>query len=149
MLSSGLLRQIKDLQNAVKESINYFDINYSGIDDKGSITVRGISCVLQKYKIWLMSDSFDYHRNPDYGGFLGKYVIKTPLSEANAKTIEANLRLETEKNFPDINLLDCKVVANMNKRRWEISVVPQDKRSGLIDNSMVSKDGSAIVCNVE
>ena len=149
MLSSGLLKQINDLKDSIKASINYFDVNYKGIDEKGGIGIYGIACVLQKYKIWLMSEMGDYHRRPEYGGFLSKYVVKTPLSEANAKAIEANLRMETEKNFPDINLIDCKVVANMSKRRWEITVVPQDKRSGLIDNSMVSKDGSAIVCSVE
>lgn len=149
MLDSGLLKQIKQLQNSLKDSIDYFDVNYKGIDDKGSITVKGISCVLQKYKLWLVSDKYDYHRNPDYGGFLGKYVVKTPLSVANAKTIEANLRMETESNFPTIKLLDCRVVANMDKRRWEIAVVPQDTRSGLIDNSMVTGAGSSIVCYVE
>ena len=149
MLNSGLLRQINELKNSLKESINYFDVNYKGIDEKGSIGIYGVNCVLQKYKLWLMSDNYDYHRNPNYGGFLAKYVVKTPLSDANAKVIESNLRLETEANFPTINLVECKIVANMNKRRWEISVAPQDKRSGLIDNSMVSGQGSAIVCYVE
>jgi hypothetical protein len=146
MLSSGLLKQIKELKNSFKESINYFDVNYKGIDKNGSITLLGLPCVLQKYKIWLMSDAFDYHRNPGFGGFLENNVVKVPLSEANAKSIESKLRMETEQAFPDINLIECKVVANLNKRRWEITVVPQDKRSGLIDDSMVSADGSAIIC---
>lgn len=149
MLDSGLLKQIKELQNSFKESINYFDVNYKGIDENGSIGVKGISCVLQKYKLWLMSDNYDYHRNPAFGGFLTKYVVKTPLSDSNAAVIEANLRLETEANFPTIKLLEVRVKANMAKRRWEIAVVPQDTRSGLIDNSMVSGTGSVIACSVE
>lgn len=146
MLSSGLLKQIKNLQNSMKDSIDYFDVNYKEIDEKGSIAVRGLPCVLQKYKLWLMSDKYDYHRSPGYGGFLTKYVVKTPLSEANALSIQSSLIVETEKNFPDIKLLECKIIPNFSQRRWEIKVVPQDKRSGLIDDSMVSEDGSSILC---
>ena len=45
MLSSGLLKQINDLKNSIKESINYFDVNYKGIDEKGGIGIYGIAAV--------------------------------------------------------------------------------------------------------
>lgn len=149
MLNSGLLKQIKELQNSLKESVRYFDINYQGIDKTGSIGIRGTSCILQKYKLWLLSDNYEYHRKPEYGGFLAKYVVKTPLSQDNADTIAANLKMETEINFPDIRLLDCQVTANLSKRQWEIIVVTQDLKSGIIDDSMAKDTGSAIVYKVE
>jgi hypothetical protein len=46
MLSSGLLKQINDLKNSIKESINYFDVNYKGIDEKNAQTL------LKKFKVF-------------------------------------------------------------------------------------------------
>lgn len=141
MVSPSIAKQINNLRNSIKEQINYFDVNFKDIDNSGSIHVSNLACVTQAYKIWLMSDMYDYHRRPNMGGFLVKNVIKKPLSKENAKIIESQLIKETGEIFPTINVLKCEVTANLARRRWEIRIAIQDKRSGLIDSSMASDDG--------
>lgn len=141
MVSSSIAKQINSLRKSIKEQINYFDVNFKDIDKNGSIQVSNLACVTQAYKIWLMSDMYDYHRRPTMGGFLVKNVIKKPLSDENAKIIESQLIRETGEIFPTINVLKCEVTANMARRRWELRIAIQDKRSGLIDSSMSTDDG--------
>lgn len=141
MVSSSIAKQINSLRKSIKEQINYFDVNFKDIDKNGSIHVSNLACVTQAYKIWLMSDMYDYHRRPAMGGFLVKNVIKKPLSTENAKIIESQLIKETGEIFPTINVLKCEVTANMARRRWELRIAIQDKRSGLIDSSMSTDDG--------
>lgn len=141
MVSSSIAKQINSLRKSIKEQINYFDVNFKDIDKNGSIQVSNLACVTQAYKIWLMSDMYDYHRRPGMGGFLVKNVIKRPLSAENAKIIESQLIKETGEIFPTINVLKCEVTANMARRRWELRIAIQDKRSGLIDSSMSTDDG--------
>lgn len=143
-VDSSILKQIKSLRNAIKDQVNYFDVNYKGIDDNESIYVSSISCVIQAFKIWLMSDINDYPRQPSKGGFLVRNVIKKPLSKSNASSIASELQSETKLEFPTINLLKCEVTANIAKRRWEIRIAAQDTRSGLIDTSMDTDNGMVI-----
>ena len=140
MVSSSIAKQISSLSKSIKDQINYFDVNFKDIDSNGSILVKDLACVTQAFKIWLMSDMNDYHRRPSMGGFLVRNVIKRPLSADNAKVIESLLIKETGEVFPTINILKCEVTANMARRRWEVRVAIQDKRSGLIDASMMDED---------
>lgn len=144
MLTSGIIKQIESLRNSIKETISYWDVNYAGLNKKDTINVSDLDCVVQAYKIWLMSDVNDYHRNPGKGGFLVKNVIKAPLTATNAEVIKAKLITETKSAFPTINLLKCEVTANINRRRWEIRVAIQDTRTGLIDSSMATEKGAII-----
>lgn len=148
MVSSVLLKNIKTLKNSLKESISYVDLNYKGIDSDGSVTVDNEKAVGDRYRLWLQTGTYDYHRNPNFGGFMEEYVIKRPLSEDNARYIETMLRSETHAKFPEIELVDCKVTPNFSQRRWEIKVSVLDKRTGVLDESMLGDNGTTIVQTV-
>lgn len=144
-VSSVLLKNINTLKAALKDSIDYVDLRYNGIDDTGSVTINDEKCIMDKYKIWLQSGTNDFHRNPAYGGFLEKEVVKTPLSSANAEAIKSKLYARTAELFPNIELVECEVNANMTKRRWEIKVAVMDLTTGLVDTSMFNTNGSTII----
>jgi hypothetical protein len=152
-------KSIKTFYSSMKENIDYVDLNFRGIvnrtrmftDDKGNkqsyveqtVGVEGVACLRDKFRIWLMSDDGDYHRNPGVGGFLVKNVVKRPFIDANCPVIEALLRAEAEEKFPQLELLDVKVTCDHTTRRWNIKISILDKKTGLIDNTMYV-DGEAI-----
>ena len=106
-------KSIKTFYSSMKENIDYVDLNFRGIvnrtrtftDDKGNkqsyteqtVGVEGVACLRDKFRIWLMSDDGDYHRNPGVGGFLVKNVVKRPFIDSNCPVIEALLRAEAEE----------------------------------------------------
>lgn len=143
-ISSTLLKNISKLRASLKDEIDYIDVSYKGLDDKGSVTVYDEKCVIQRYKIWLQSDEYDYIRRPEFGGFLTRHVIKTPLLEGNERLIESQLRAETKSFFPDIILDKVEVKADIPKRAWTIKVSVTDRKTGLSDNSMFDSGISII-----
>ena len=109
MINSVMLQNIEALKSSLKENISYIDVRYNDIDEYGSITVENGTAVINRFKIWLQSGSTDYHRNPELGGFMEKYVVKKPLTEDSCRQIEANLKAESFKYFPEITITDIKV----------------------------------------
>ena len=147
MVNSVMLQNIEALKSSLKENISYVDVRYNDIDENGSITVENGTAVINRFKIWLQSGSFDYHRNPELGGFMEKFVFKKPLTEDSCRQIEANLKAETYKYFPEITLTNVSVNCNLARRRWEIRVSVLDNKTGILDESMFSEDGSFIIYN--
>ena len=96
-------KSIKTFYSSMKENIDYVDLNFRGIvnrtrtftDDKGNkqsyteqtVGVEGVACLRDKFRIWLMSDDGDYHRNPGVGGFLVKNVVKRPFIDSNLSIV--------------------------------------------------------------
>ena len=76
-----------------------------------------------------------------------KHVVKKPLTEDSCRQIEANLKAEAFKYFPEITITDVNVNCNLAKRRWEIRVSVLDNKTGILDESMFSDDGSFIIYN--
>lgn len=147
MISSVMLQNIEALKSSLKENVSYIDVRYNDIDEYGSITVENGTAVINRFKIWLQSSSTDYHRNPELGGFMEKYVVKKPLTEDSCRQIEANLKAEAFKYFPEITITDINVSCNLVKRRWEIRVSVLDNKTGILDESMFSDNGSFIIYN--
>lgn len=147
MINSVMLQNIEALKSSLKENIAYVDVRYNDIDENGSISVENGAAVINRFKIWLQSGSSDYHRNPDLGGFMEKYVVKKPFIEESCRQIEANLKAEAFKYFPEITITDVSVNCNLVKRRWEIKVAVLDNKTGILDESMFSEDGSFIIYN--
>lgn len=147
MINSVMLQNIEALKSSLKENISYIDVRYNDIDEYGSITVENGTAVINRFKIWLQSGSTDYHRNPELGGFMEKYVVKKPLTEDSCRQIEANLKAESFKYFPEITITDINVNCNLVKRRWEIRVSVLDNKTGILDESMFSDNGSFIIYN--
>ena len=145
MVNSVLLKNINSLRSSLKENISYIDLNYRGIDNNESVSVHDEKAVSDRFKIWLQSGAFDYHRNPEFGGFLETHVTKKPLSEETCRQIEAELKAEANAKFPEITLLDCNVSCNLSLRRWEIKVSVLDNKTGLLDESMSGNNGTKIV----
>lgn len=142
-----MLQNIEALRASLKESVSYIDVRYNDIDEYGSITAENGKAVINKFKIWLQSGKYDYHRNPNLGGFMETHVVKKPLTEESCRQIEANLKAEAFKHFPDITILNVQCNCNLVRRRWEIRVAVLDNKTGILDESMFSENGSFITYN--
>lgn len=152
-------KAIKNFYSSMKENVDYVDLNFRGIvnrtrsftDDEGNkktyteqtVGIEGVACLRDKFRIWLMSDDGDFHRQPGVGGFLVKNVVKRPFIDENCPVIEALLKSEAEERFPQLEIRDVKVTCDHVRRRWNIKVSILDKKTGLIDNTMYV-DGEAI-----
>ena len=141
MVNSVLIKNIKTLQATLKENISYTDVNFRGIIDD-TIEVKNESCLIDVFRIWLMSASNDYHRQPGAGGFL-ETVVKKPFCDDSCAVIEAALKSETEKKFPNIKIKRIDVRANKATHQWEIQVAIMDEATGLKDETMYLR-GEAI-----
>lgn len=162
MVNSVLLQNIKTLEATINENIAYTDVNFRGIvnrtkevtDENGrkkqyveqTVTVSNAACLRDQFRIWLMSCTNDFHRNPNNGGFLEKNVVKRPFIDENCPVIEALLRSEAESKFPNLKIMDIEVKCNHSTRQWMIKVSILDKKTGLVDNTMYV-DGEAIAVN--
>lgn len=158
-LENKVEKAIKTFYSSMKENVDYVDLNFRGIvskvstfkDDAGNkknyieqtVGVSGIECLRDKFRIWLMSDSGDFHRNPENGGFLAKNVVKRPFIDSNCPVIEALLKAEAEDRFPQLQIMDVKVTCDHTTRRWIIKVSILDKKTGIIDDTMYL-DGEAV-----
>lgn len=142
-----MLQNIEALRSSLKENISYIDLRYNDIDEYGSITVENSKAVINRFKIWLQSGKYDYHRNPELGGFMETHVVKKPFTEDSCRQIEANLKAEAYKHFPEITVTNVQCVCNLAKRRWEIRVSVLDNKTGILDESMFSENGSFITYN--
>jgi hypothetical protein len=145
-------KAIKSFYSSMKENVDYVDLNFRGIanqtktftDDDGNkkqyveqtVGIEGVACLRDKFRIWLMSDDGDFHRNPGEGGFLAKNVVKRPFIEASCPVIEALLKSAAESKFPQLEIYDVKVYLDKPNRRWNIKVSILDKKTGIIDNTM-------------
>ena len=164
MVNSVLIKNIKSLQSSLNENVSYVDLNFRGIvnqtteitDDDGNkkeyveqtVTVKDEACLRDQFRIWLMSASNDFHRNPDNGGFLEKHVVKRPFIDDNCPVIEALLKSEAESKFPNIKVMDVSVSCNHSTRQWMIKVSLLDKKTGLIDNTMYV-NGEAVAVDTD
>lgn len=151
-MENRLEQSLKKFYSSLKENLDYVDLNFRGIsnqiktftDENGNkqtyvdqtIKVEGVSCVRDKFRIWLMSDEGDFHRKPKEGGFLVKNVVKKPFIDSNCTVIEALLKSAAEERFPQLEILDVKVRCDHGLRRWIINISILDKKTGLVDNTM-------------
>jgi hypothetical protein len=152
MIENRIEKAIKTFYSSVKESIDYVDLNFRGItnqtksftNDKGekqsyikqTVELSGVACLRDKFRIWLMSDDGDFHRHPDYGGFLAKNVVKRPFTQSSCNVIAALLRVEAEREFPQLEIVDVDVTCDTTHGCWNIKVSIKDNKTGLIDNTM-------------
>lgn len=164
MVNSVILKNIKSLQSSIKENVSYIDLNFRGLqtkvvtktDEFGNTTqlntvtceVENTACLRDQLRIWLMSCTNDFHRNPENGGFLEKNVIKRPFVKENCAVIEALLKSEIERKFPNIKIMDAVVTLDTSNRRWLINLSILDKKTGLVDDTMyINGEAIAISTN--
>lgn len=145
MINSVMLKNIQSLRSSINENISYTDLNFRGIVND-SVTVSDAACLRDQFRIWLMSDENDFHRQPEKGGFLAKNVVKKPFIDSNCPIIEALLVSEAEQKFPNIKIVDVSVKCNHSTNQWNIQVSILDKKTGLVDNTMFL-NGEAICIN--
>lgn len=138
--SNPITRNLKSISQSVLDMVDYVDIPYYVVrTGKPSVIHQG-SVLINTYKIWLQSDSTDYHRNYGYGGFLESQEALKRLDPSKADTIKQNLIDMTAEKFPDINLLSCDVVCVPENREWRIKVSVYDKTTGLTGLDMIKND---------
>lgn len=151
-MQNRLEKSIRTLYSSLKENIDYVDLNFMGIgtrvrtftDDNGikkeyterTAEVSGVACLRDRFKIWLMSDQGDFHRNPEKGGFLTRNVVKRPFIDDNCPIIAALLKSEAESKFPELKIMDVDVSCDHSTRQWKIKVSILDQKTGLVDNTM-------------
>ena len=120
MVNSVLVKNIQTLVESINQNVSYVDLNFRGIvdqkkeiiDDKGNkkeyiqqtVEVRNVNCLLDQFRIWLMSSQGDFHRRPEEGGFLEKNVVKKPFIDSNCPIIAALLKSEAEARFPNLKI---------------------------------------------
>ena len=114
---------------AIEASVNGVDLNLKGFsleDLSTEFTLTGTEANRNRVKLWLYSAPGDYVREPDKGGplyaLLGKH-----LNEENAESISDALTLGFNSFFSgDLTLVDCKVIADFDARRWKITLYVND-----------------------
>ena len=141
MAKSLLVKDLKNLNTLLENKLNFIDIDYN-VSDPGtshgkthtrSMITKNEYALLNGYRMWLQSKNYDYIRMPYFGGLFSSALNdRFHLSKDNEEAVADLIRTETEEKWPDINLLDCKVTANVSKREWLIRIVAQDKNTRLV-----------------
>lgn len=142
-IKSVLLDNFDDLQSKLSNPINYVDIDYNllnpessqGFTKTRSTILHGDYAILNAYRLWLQSKKYDYIRSPTFGGIF-EFMLndKFSFSTDNEENVAEYIREKTASHWPQIVLLGVEVKADMNSRIWNIHLIAQDKRSGMILN---------------
>lgn len=147
MAGSILLRDIVELNSRLQENINYVDLNYSGVKEKNGkkyIKIEKGTPILNAYKLWLQSGEHDYIRRAGYGGFFARNLNQYEFSPDSEKQIQDDLIDLSNRLFPSINILSCKVTCYPTLRKWGVKVVVSDKNTGLVAADMVTESGTIV-----
>ena len=139
MIKSTILRNLKTLKTSVLQNFSMADLRYDGIVDD-SVTVKNGNCLMNSVKIWLQTGEFDFHRNPDKGGWIEKSLVKKPLNSSTTSSAGASLKTSLEKEFPDITVLDVDVSYTLSPRCWYVKLSVMDKNTGVIGSDTITLD---------
>lgn len=97
-----------------------FDYDLSGsVDSQGKIKeVYNEDALINSVKLWIASLGNERLRNPGSGGYILPLLMK-PMIEVDSEQLEMAMRDGFEQDFsPILKLLDLKITADLQKRRW-------------------------------
>ena len=131
--------------------IDYIDIDYNaivpnpgtsqGLTKTRTRILHGDYAILNAYRMWLQSRKYDYIRAPNFGGMFDSALNdKFPFSVESEGSVESYIISETASHWPQIKIIEVKVVAELSKKNWLIHIIAQDKESGLILRDSISKE---------
>lgn len=137
MAGSIILSNIKKLRDSLQDQINYTDLDFD-LNGRRGISVYYGDAMVVAYILWLKSMPGDYIRNPTKGGFFRNQLNRYPFSPDSASQIEDDLKAETAKIFPDIEVLEVKAECVYGDRKWKVKVSILDKNTGILGSTNVS-----------
>ena len=137
MAGSIILSNIKKLRDSLQDQINYTDLDFD-LKGRRGISVYYGDAMVVAYILWLKSMPGDYIRNPTKGGFFRNQLNRYPFSPDSASQIEDDLKAETAKIFPDIEVLEVKAECVYGDRKWKVKVSILDKNTGILGSTNVS-----------
>ena len=137
MAGSIILSNIKKLRDSLQDRINYTDLDFD-LNGRRGISVYYGDAMVVAYILWLKSMPGDYIRNPTKGGFFRNQLNRYPFSPDSASQIEDDLKAETAKIFPDIEVLEVKAECVYGDRKWKVKVSILDKNTGILGSTNVS-----------
>jgi len=147
-VKSLLLEDIKDLNNKLNTPINYIDLDYNLIDPGNSqgktrtrnTVLHGDYAILNAFRLWLQSKKYDYIRAPNFGGMFDMALNdKFPFRKESEGSVRDYIIAESALHWPQINVLEIEVTAELEKKNWLIRILAQDKGSGLVLSDTMSK----------
>lgn len=147
-VKSLLLDNIEDLNKKLNTPVNYIDLDYNLIDPGNSqgkthtrtTVLNGDYAILNAYRMWLQSKKYDYIRAPDFGGMFDNALNdRFPFKKESEQSVRDFIISESALHWPQINIIEIKVTAELEKKNWLIHILAQDKGSGLVLSDIMSK----------
>jgi hypothetical protein len=153
MVKSLLVSDIDELNKKLTAPINYLDLDYNALSPDPGTTqgkthtrtrvLHGEYAVLNAYRLWLQSRKYDYIRAPDFGGMFDSALNdKFPFKKESEGEVQEFIRSESAEHWPQIEILDIKVTAELAKKNWIIHIFARDQNSGMVLNDEISKSAN-------
>lgn len=133
-----LLKKTEKLLEDPQGTINYIDIDYKLLEDTDDpyttvtrkMVEHNFEAILNPYRMWLQSKRTDYIRQKNWGGlFQFQLNDKVRLLTENEDVVREMIISQSAEKFPELSVLDCKVVANIPSKEWKVDIIVQDKYS--------------------
>lgn len=133
-----LLKKVQKLLEKPASEVNVIDIDHDAFLPKWDTISRSTIeknhyARLNAYRMWLKSGKYDYLRRPNVGGLFANNLndIATVIPE-NESLVKETIIEETKKQFPLLNILECRVKAITQERKWEIYIKVLDESDGAV-----------------
>ena len=143
-LKSILTRSLPELESAMDNMMTYHDIDYEVVNPRKtknsvpwttitrSTVMKNERAIANAYRLWLQSKEYDYPRKPGFGNFFKAQLNdRFPFSPESEEGIASALVQESNTQWPDIKVLECKVKCGLPRKVWIVSVLIADKNTGL------------------
>jgi len=124
MTSYLLQDRIKSLEDKFLNQTEYTDLHVSGIytnpvTQELDITVTRSDALMNSVKMWMMSSTAEFYRNPQRGGILS-LLIGSQMNEQTQSYVESEIKTRFARDFTLVGLLSVSVTADENSRIWLI-----------------------------
>lgn len=127
----------KGVEEHLKDYVNYTDLDFD-LHGRRGVSVAYGDALIVNYIIWLRSMPGDFIRDPGRGGFFRNQLNRYPFSPESEPTIAADLKAETERLFPALQVVDVQVKCVYGERKWQVKVAVYDKIAGLMGSTSTS-----------
>jgi hypothetical protein len=150
MIKSLLIRDLDSLNKQLVSPVNYLDLDYNALSpDPGSTQgkthtrtriLHGDYAVLNAFRMWLQSRKYDYIRAPTFGGMFDSALNdRFPLKKESESDVSSFIKSESAAHWPQIEVLEVNVTAEVEKKSWLIRIVARDKNSGMVLADEISR----------
>ena len=93
-------------------------------DDRGEYVAPKVTTAseasIEKVKMWLLSDTNDYIRKPEFGTGIQHEMYNKPLTDEVATKMETKIKKLAEVQVPEYVLTEIKFTPDVNKRTWKV-----------------------------